>query len=306
MRSARAGKAFKGPDHYLNGRLPNYPGDSSFEVRRSGGFESMAKSPDGKTIYPMFEWPLCDAQAKAVESRQGKPHTRILELDVATQRDSERQWKYQFEEAGHVAADFQMLDATTGLVIERDDATEGAGPNCPNEPRVDCFTRPAKFKRIYKIDFSQLDADGFVKKIAFIDLTKTGNPNRLARRGPNEASFVLPHLGPEGLTLVDAAHIVVVTGNNFPFSSGRKKGWRRRCTGRATRAGRWRERHEAWKTSKSRESNGGRQPWTYTPGAVSATVPFALFSRFRPFGINKRARKAKTLDQPHVRDGQCS
>ena len=219
-----AGKAFKGPDHYLNGRLPNYPADSSFEVRRSGGFESMAKSPDGKTIYPMFEWPLWDAQAKAVESRNGKPYTHILELDVATQRYSERQWKYKFEEAGNVAAEFQMLDASTGLVIERDDATEGAGPNCPNAPRVDCFTRPANFKRIYKIDFSQLDADGFVKKVAFIDLTKISNPKRLARRGPNEAIFALPHLGPEGLTLVDATHIVVVNDNNFPFSSGRTIG----------------------------------------------------------------------------------
>jgi len=52
----------------------------------------------------MFEWPLGEAQAKAVESRNGKPYSRILELDVATQRYSERQWKYQFEEAGHVAA----------------------------------------------------------------------------------------------------------------------------------------------------------------------------------------------------------
>ena len=139
-------------------------------------------------------------------------------------RYSERQWKYQFEEAGHVAADFQMLDATTDLVIERDDATEGAGPNCPNEPRVDCFTRPAKFKRIYKIDFNQLDADGFVKKVAFVDLTKISNPKRLAKRGPNEASFSLPHLGPEGLTVVDATHIVLVNDNNFPFSSGRAIG----------------------------------------------------------------------------------
>ena len=218
------GKAYKGPDHYLNGRLPNYPGDAGFEVRRSGGFESMAKSPDGKTIYPMFEWPLWDAQAKAQESRNGKPFTRILELDVASQRYSERQWKYQFEEAGNVAADFQMLDATTGQVVERDDATEGAGPGCPNEPRVDCFTRPAKFKRVYKIDFNQLDADGFVKKVAFIDLTKISNPKLLARRGPNEASFVLPHLGPEGLGVVDATHIVLVNDNNFPFSSGRTIG----------------------------------------------------------------------------------
>ena len=98
---------------------------------------------------------------------------------------------------------------------------EGAGPNCPNEPRVDCFTRPAKFKRIFKIDFSQLDADGFVKKVAFIDLIKISNPKLVAKRGSNEANFVLPHLGPEGLTVVDTTHIVVVNDNNFLFSSGR-------------------------------------------------------------------------------------
>lgn len=218
------GKPYRGPDHYLNARLPNYPGEANFEVRRSGGFESMAQSPDGKTIYPMFEWPLWDAQTKAVESRNSKPYTHILELDVATQRYSERQWKYQFEEVGNVAADFQMLNATTGLVIERDDASEGAGPGCPNEPRVDCFTRTARFKRVFKIDFSQLDADGFVKKVAFIDLTKISNPKLLAKRGPNETNFVLPHLGPEGLGVVDATHIVLVNDNNFPFSSGRTIG----------------------------------------------------------------------------------
>ncbi len=218
------GKAYRGPDHYMNGRLPNYPGDASFEVRRSGGFEPMAKSLDGKTLYPMFEWPLWDAATKAQESRNGKPYTRILELDAASKTYSTRQWKYAFEEAGNIAADFQMLSATTGLVIERDDMTEGSGNVCKDEPRTDCFTRPAKFKRIYKIDLAQTDADGFVKKVAFIDLTKIANPQRLAKRGPNEETFVLPHLGPEGLTVVDAKHIVVVNDNNFPYSSGRTLG----------------------------------------------------------------------------------
>lgn len=218
-------RTYRSPDHYLQGRLPNYPGEAGgWEVRRSGGFEPMAKSPDGRTLYPMFEWPLWDAAAKAQESHEGRPYTRILELDVASQRYTGRQWKYRFEAAGNVAADFQLLDATTGLVIERDDATEGAGPGCPDEPRTDCFTRPAKFKRIYKIDLAQADADGFVKKIAFIDLTKIANPKRLAHAGPNEDVFVLPHLGPEGLTRVDARHIVVVNDNNFPFSSGRRLG----------------------------------------------------------------------------------
>ena len=220
-----AGKAFRSPDHYLNGRIAaNYPAEASFEVRRSGGFEPMAKSLDGKTVYPMFEWPLWDAQSKLPETHKGKPFTRILELDVASRSYKDRQWKYAFEAAGHVAADFQMIDANTGLVIERDDMTEGAGPICPDEPRVDCYTRPAKFKRIYKIDMAQMDPDGFVKKVAFIDLTKISNPQLLAKKGPNQASFALPHLGPEGMTVVDAHHIVVVNDNNFPYSSGRSIG----------------------------------------------------------------------------------
>ncbi|WP_296509000.1 esterase-like activity of phytase family protein [Rhodoferax sp.] len=218
------GKAYRSPDHYMNGRLPNYPGDATFEARRSGGFEPMAKSLDGKTLYPMLEWPLWDATTKTQEMHKGKPYTRILELDAASKTYSTRQWKYAFEEAGNVAADFQMLSATTGLVIERDDSTEGSGKVCKDEPRTDCFTRPAKFKRVYKIDFAQTDADGFVKKVAYIDLTKIANPQRLAKVGPNEETFVLPHLGPEGLTVVDAHHIVLVNDNNFPYSSGRTLG----------------------------------------------------------------------------------
>ena len=218
------GKAYRSPDHYMNGRLPNYPGEANFEVRRSGGFEPMAKSIDGKSLYPMFEWPLWDAATKTQEMHNGKPYTRILELDIETKTFSTRQWKYAFEAVGNVAADFQMLSATTGLVIERDDTTEGAGNVCKDEPRTDCFTRPAKFKRVYKIDIGQVDTDGFVKKVAFIDVTKIANPRRVAKRGPNEESFVLPHLGPEGLTVVDATHIVLVNDNNFPYSSGRTLG----------------------------------------------------------------------------------
>jgi hypothetical protein len=217
-------KDFRGPDHYLNGRLPNYPGAAGFNVRRSGGFEPMAKSPDGAHVYPMFEWPLWDAQTLTQEMHNGKPFTRILELNTATQKYTARQWKYSFESAGNVVSDFQLLDATTGLVIERDDTTEGAEPACPDAPRVDCFTRPAKGKRIYKIDMSKVDADGFVKKVAYIELTNIRNPNRVAKRGPNGEVFNLPHLGPEGIAIVDARHIVVVNDNNFPYSSGREIG----------------------------------------------------------------------------------
>lgn len=217
------GRKYQGPDHYQHARPP-VPTALPFNVRRSGGFEGMARSPDGKRLLPMFEWPLWDAEAKAYESHQGKPFTRILEMDVASQRYTSRQWKYRFEQAGNVAADFQMVNDHVGLVIERDDASEGVSPTCPKEARTDCFTHPAQFKRVYKIDLNQVDADGFVRKVAYIDLTRIANPKGLAHAGGNGPVFALPHLGPEGLAVVDAAHIVVVNDNNFPYSSGRTLG----------------------------------------------------------------------------------
>jgi len=40
-----------------------------------------------------------------------------------------------------------------------------------------------------------------VKKVAFIDLTENRQPQPAGRSAaPNEETFVLPHLGPEGLT----------------------------------------------------------------------------------------------------------
>jgi hypothetical protein len=217
------GKKFTGPDHYQHARPP-VPTVLPFNVRRSGGYESMAKSSDGKTVFPMFEWPLWDAETKAYESHNGRPFTRILALDVASQQYTGQMWKYRFEQAGNVAADFQMVNAQVGLVIERDDASEGMNPTCPKAQRTDCFTHPAQFKRIYKIDMSQVDADGFVKKVAYIDLTRIANPDSKAHLGDNAATFALPHLGPEGLAVVDAEHIAVVNDNNFPYSSGRTIG----------------------------------------------------------------------------------
>jgi hypothetical protein len=55
-------------------------------------------------------------------------------------------------------------------------------------------------------------------------LTRIANPNGKAHLGGNDAVFALPHLGPEGLTVVDADHIAVVNDNNFPYSSGRTIG----------------------------------------------------------------------------------
>ena len=42
--------------------------------------------------------------------------------------------------------------------------------------------------------------------------------------GPINQFFLLPQLGPEGLTVVDSHHVVVVNDTNFPLSSVRTMG----------------------------------------------------------------------------------
>lgn len=216
------GKPARGPDHYRNGALPNVPGAVSFEVRRSRGFEPMAASPDGQFLYPAFEGPIFDAETKAPEAKDGKQFVRILQFDVAKGAYTGKSFKYLLEDNANVLGDMAMIDATTALIIERDDTTEGSKAQaCVGEAKLDCFNKPAAFKRVYKIDLGGADADGFVKKIGYIDLTDIDNPNKAAKIGPNDAKFVLPHLGPEGVALVDADHIALVNDNNLPYSVGR-------------------------------------------------------------------------------------
>ncbi|BAI73007.1 hypothetical protein AZL_023690 [Azospirillum sp. B510] len=220
------GKPARSPDHYRNNGLPAVPGAVSFEVRRSRGFEPMGVSPDGRTLYPSLEGPLWNAAANAFENKDGRAYTRILEFDVASRTYTGKSWKYRLEDNANVVADMAMIDAGSALVIERDDTTEGARTEaCQGEVKPDCFNAPAAFKRIYKIDIAGADADGFVRKVGYIDLTDIADPDHKARAGQApDGHFVMPHLGPEGVTIVDADHIVVVNDNNLPYSTGRTIG----------------------------------------------------------------------------------
>jgi hypothetical protein len=88
---------------------------------------------------------------------------------------------------------------------------------------------PAKFKRIYKIDFAQsdangADADGFVKKVGYIDLMDIDDPKGVARQGGRNGKLTFPFFTIENVDVVDADHIIAGNDNNLPFSSGRAIG----------------------------------------------------------------------------------
>ena len=206
------GKVARSPDNPWV-TMPGAPGAVTFEVRRSKGFEGMAQSPDGKTLYPLLEGPLT-----------GEAFLRVLEFDVAKEAFTGKSWKYKLEAPGNAIGDFNMIDATSGLIIERDDSEGDPALACKDGPKPDCFNAPARFKRIYKIDFAQADADGFVKKVGYIDLMDIDDPNKLARQGGKDGKLGFPFFTIENVDLIDADHIIVGNDNNLPFSSGRAIG----------------------------------------------------------------------------------
>ena len=218
------GKQARSPDHYLVS-TPAVPGGAvPFNVRRSRGYEAMAASKDGRFLYPLLEGPLWDESKKAWETEGDREYLRILEFDVAAQKWTGRFWKYRLEANGNNIGDFNMLDATTGLIIERDNG-EGELPQaCAGAPRPDCFNIPAKFKRIYKVELTDANAGGFVRKIGHLDLMAIKDPDRKAKQGAKEGVFTFPFVTIEGVDVVDDRHIVVGNDNNLPYSSGRKLG----------------------------------------------------------------------------------
>ena len=184
------GKPARSPDHYAVASPATPTATGPFNVRRSKGFEGMAASPDGKFLYALFEGPLWDSETKDWEKTpDGKQYLRILEFDTAREQWTGRHWKYALEQNGHAIGDFNMVDAATGLVIERDDGEGTADKACPaGEKRADCFANPAKFKRIYKIEMTDQNADGPVRKIGYVDLMKIADPNDKARKPLTERS----------------------------------------------------------------------------------------------------------------------
>jgi hypothetical protein len=220
------GKEVRSPDHPAMS-MPAVPGAVSFEARRSRGYEGMAASKDGRFLYPLLEgplWQVNDGKGAWETNKEGRELLRILEFDIAARAFTKRSWKYVLEANGNNIGDFNMIDADTALVIERDNGEGDPADACTGAPQPNCQNVPAKFKRIYKIDLSQADADGVVKKVGYIDLMSIADPKNVAKRGSRGGRFTFPFVTIEDVDIVDAEHIIVANDNNYPYSMGRALG----------------------------------------------------------------------------------
>jgi hypothetical protein len=216
-----AGVRLRAPEHHSL-QMPATPAVVPFEVPRSGGFEGMSATPDGSRIWAMLEKPLLDAN--------GKPEGRflhVLAFDPAVARWTGESVKYAMEKEATAIGDLNMIDATRALVIERDDGQGDPARACaPGTNPPNCFENPARFKRVYVVDFAQIDADGFAKKLAYIDLMNIQDPKNIARqtgdRGEGaKGRFTFPFFTIETVAMIDATTIMVGNDNNLPFSAGR-------------------------------------------------------------------------------------
>ncbi len=204
-------------------RLPGNPATEmpAFNLKRSGGYEGLASSPDKSKLYGLLEGPVyVDGEVEKVD---GHPALRIIEFDVAKGEWTGRSWLYPLAEGGEAIGDFNMIDDTHGLVIERDNGAGSADEACddPKSTATDCFANPARLKRIYKIEMTDEMEGGPVRKIGYIDLLKIDDTDGKKVQGGGEGFYDMPFVTIENVDVVDPTHIVVGNDNNLPFSAGR-------------------------------------------------------------------------------------
>ena len=102
-----------------------------FNVRRSKGYEGLAAAPDGSKLYGLLEGPVWNAEKAAFETgADGKEVLRILEFDVQAEKWTGRSWFFPLEQKGLAIGDFNMIDSTTALIIERDNGEGTADRAC--------------------------------------------------------------------------------------------------------------------------------------------------------------------------------
>lgn len=173
-----------------------------FRAARSGGFEGMALTPDGKTLLPLLERPLAWAPQNALF---------IYEFDIATRSYTGKRYLYPLDPRGTNLGDFIMISDRSGLVIERD-ASQGDLKG---------------FKAIFRITLGAPGA--FVEKRLAVDLLRISDPNRLSEPGRSGdvgigPNFAFPFTTIEDVLFFNSRTIGVLNDNNYPFSVGRHVG----------------------------------------------------------------------------------
>ncbi|ABL72815.1 esterase-like activity of phytase family protein [Paracoccus denitrificans] len=215
------GRALAGPDT-PGVSVPAQPG-RDFRVQRSGGYEGMALQPGTGLLWAMLEKPLL--------GDDGQPEgdfLRVMTFDTGKADWTGDSYRFKLSEGATAIGDFNFIDETRALVIERDNGEGDAARACP-EGEADlsaCYPLPARVKRVVLVDTASPDAEGYLRRIGHVDLLDIADPDgkALPDLSPEEGSFTFPFFTIEDVARVDDSHIMLANDNNLPFSGGRRIG----------------------------------------------------------------------------------
>ncbi len=183
---------------------PFLPDPDAWNIPASRGFESMALSSDGKTLYPILEGAL---------RTDPDPRRRVInEFDLKSGRYTDRKWNYRVDAAfpNAVLGDATAIDKHRYLVIERDDF-QGV---------------EAQLKKIYLVDLRRVGPDGYLEKRLVLDLLRITDPDGIslpARAGEFGVGFAFsfPLQSVESLEVLGHGRLLIANDNNYPGSDGR-------------------------------------------------------------------------------------
>jgi hypothetical protein len=181
---------------------PTLPAGQAPNLAGSKGFEGLAMSPNGRTLYPMLEGPVAEDTAAGLGA-----DLRIYEVALGRRGPSYtgEVFRYRLEHPSNAIGDFIAVDEDRFLVVERDN---GSGPT-------------ARFKAVFLVDLEDADRDGYVDKDLLVNLMAVPDPQAVADRGP---FFDFPFVTIEDVEIVDRHTIAVLNDNNFPGAGGRGAG----------------------------------------------------------------------------------
>ncbi|MER5423440.1 esterase-like activity of phytase family protein [Streptosporangium roseum] len=172
----------KAPENpFLDGGQPN--------LGRSKGFEGMARSVDGRRLYPLLEGTVTGDPSGSL---------RMHEFDLRRRTYTGKRWTYRLDSPDNAIGDMIAVDRNRFLVIERDNLQGDA----------------ARTKRIYLVDTRDRD----LRKTLVADLLDLANPRGLGGFGE---TFRFPFQTIEDVVILDDRTLGVLDDNNFPFSAGR-------------------------------------------------------------------------------------
>ncbi len=179
-------------------RSPQNPdvlsGDAFANLGGSKGFEGGAINASKTKLYMLLEGTVQGDAPGAL---------RINEFDIASRQYTANKVYYRLENPTYAIGDLGVINDNEYLVIERDG---GQGTS-------------AQFKKVFKIDLSKTDSNGYVVKEEVADLLNIQDPNDL--NGDGKKTFDFPFVTIENLLVVDKNTILVANDNNYPFSTGR-------------------------------------------------------------------------------------